>query len=152
MKSKENNSPKSTKKEQALLLKSAIQSIQFELLATYEIGEKVKIQYLKNKSGLSYYDNLTPNIIQGKIVGANISNRSKKISSYWVELTDSAHFDPYYIKGQDGSITCADHFQYYPQFWTPNLLQYKRNLNKKILVRMKVNTLNHTNKITIKKK
>lgn len=68
----EKNKSKS-KKEYQVLLTHTIQTIQFELLSTYQINQKVKIPYTFHGG---------PSNIEGKIVGASLNKSSKRISSY----------------------------------------------------------------------
>lgn len=71
MKSKENKKSK----QYLNLLTRTIQGIQFELLATYQIQDKVVMHK---------FNNFEP--ISGRIIGANVNKNSKKINSYWVKV------------------------------------------------------------------
>ena len=139
MKSK-NNSQK-IKKENTLLLNQAIQSIQFELLATYQIGDKVKIQYG------SYHGK--SELIEGKIVGANITSKTKKITSYWIQVKGQK--DPYYVHGMKNNINKYNWNISMPSFYSPEKEKCKKNWHNNTVVSLNVTTLDKLNKLDKKK-
>lgn len=123
MKSKEN---KKSKKYLNLLTKT-VQGIQFELLATYQIEDKVIM-----RKAYSFEQ------ISGRIVGANVNKSSKKINSYWVKIRAGGAISN--IRGLRRVKTLSVHDKY---LWTPLDLKLRSD---EVLIEITTKELDSLNK------
>lgn len=126
MKSKENKKSK----QYLNLLTRTIQGIQFELLATYQIQDKVVMH--------KFYD--VNDRISGRIVGVNVNKNSKKINSYWVKINVKTVNSTSNIRGMRRVKTLSVYDKY---LWTPLDLKLRSD---EVLIEITTKELDSLNK------